>query len=124
MRFESARLLRGLSLFHVALPVVLVWALTQLGYDRRALLVQTILGTIVLILSDLLTDPAENTNWVFGPAEPQDPAADLPGDGHRGLPAGHLLADPPRAREAVPAGPVKHDTRLTGNRDPAGYQCW
>jgi hypothetical protein len=72
--FDSSRsrFIRGLSLFHVALPVVQVWALTQRGYDRRALLVQTILGTIVLILSYLLTDPAENTNWVFGPgATPQ-----------------------------------------------------
>jgi hypothetical protein len=72
--FDSSRsrFLRGLSLFHVALPVVLVWTLTQLGYDRRALLVQTILGTVVLVLSYLFTDPAENTNWVFGPgAKPQ-----------------------------------------------------
>jgi len=59
--------IRGLSLFHVGLPVVLVWALTQLGYDPRALSAQTVLGAIVLILSYLLTDPAENTNWVFGP---------------------------------------------------------
>ena len=61
------RFLRGLSLFHVALPVLLVWALSQLGYDPRALPVQTVLGTIVLILSYWLTDPAENTNWAFGP---------------------------------------------------------
>jgi hypothetical protein len=66
------RFLRALSLFHVALPIVLVWALSRLGYDRRALLVQIVSGTIVLVLSYLLTDPAENTNWVFGPgAEPQ-----------------------------------------------------
>ena len=72
--FDSKRpgFIRGLSLFHVVLPVVLVWALGQLGYDHRALLVQTILGTIVLVLSYLLTDPNENTNWVFGPgAKPQ-----------------------------------------------------
>jgi len=72
--FDSSRprFLRALSLFHVALPVVLGGALARLGYDRRALLVQTILGTVVLILSYLLTDPAENTNWVFGPgARPQ-----------------------------------------------------
>lgn len=66
------RFLRGLSLFHVVLPVLLVWTLARLGYDPRALTVQTILGTVLLILAYTLTDPAENVNWVFGPgAKPQ-----------------------------------------------------
>jgi len=39
-------------------------------WPGTALLVQTILGTIVLILSDLLTDPAENTNWVSATIHP------------------------------------------------------
>ncbi len=66
------RYLRGLSLFHVALPVLLVWALARLGYDPRALALQTVLGTVLLILCYTLTNPAENINWVFGPgAEPQ-----------------------------------------------------
>jgi hypothetical protein len=35
--------LRSLSLFHVALPPLLLWLLRRLGYDRRALLTQTAL---------------------------------------------------------------------------------
>jgi hypothetical protein len=66
------RYLRALSLFHVALPVVLLWAVARLGYDRRALVVQTISGTALFLLSYALTDPKDNINWVFGPgAEPQ-----------------------------------------------------
>lgn len=66
------RLLRALSLFHVALPVLLVFALLRLGYDTRALAAQTVLGELVLVLSYLLTPPSQNINWVFGPgARPQ-----------------------------------------------------
>jgi hypothetical protein len=66
------RYLRALSLFHVALPVVLVWAVARLGYDRRAVVVQTVSGSALFLLSYALTDPRDNINWVFGPgAEPQ-----------------------------------------------------
>jgi len=66
------RYLRGLSLFHVALPVLLVWSLARLGYDPRALLAQTVSGTLLMILSYALTSPTENINWVFGPgSKPQ-----------------------------------------------------
>jgi len=41
-------LVRALSLFHVVLPVVLLWMLHELGYDRRALVYQTLLAWIVL----------------------------------------------------------------------------
>jgi hypothetical protein len=72
--FDSSlpRFLRALSLFHVVLPVLLVWTLARLGYDPRALAVQTILGTALIVLSYTLTKPVENVNWVFGPgARPQ-----------------------------------------------------
>jgi len=59
--------LRGLSLFHVVLPVLLVWSVARLGYDPRALPVQTISGTVLMILSYALTHPSQNINWVFGP---------------------------------------------------------
>src|SRR5437867_1097247 len=59
--------LRGLSLFHVFLPVLLLWMLYRLGYDRRALPAQTIVAMIVLPLSYCLSDPAHNMNGVFGP---------------------------------------------------------
>jgi hypothetical protein len=66
------RYLRGLSLFHVALPVLLVWSVARLGYDPRALLAQTVSGTLLMILSYALTSPTENINWVFGPgSKPQ-----------------------------------------------------
>lgn len=69
--FESDRplLLRSLSLFHLALPVLMIWLLRRLGYDRRALLAQTMLAWILLPLTYLLTDPADNINMVFGPGE-------------------------------------------------------
>ncbi|PYN87623.1 MAG: membrane-associated protein [Candidatus Rokuibacteriota bacterium] len=64
--------LRGLSLFHVALPILLLWSVGRLGYDPRALPVQTVSGTLLMILSYTLTDPSENINWVFGPgSKPQ-----------------------------------------------------
>jgi hypothetical protein len=61
------RYLRGLSLFHVVLPVLLLWSVARLGYDPRALPVQTISGTLLMILSYTLTAPSQNINWVFGP---------------------------------------------------------
>lgn len=66
--FEAERglLLRALSLFHAALPVVVIGLLRRLGYDRRALAAQTLLIWIVLPATYLLTDPADNVNFVFG----------------------------------------------------------
>ena len=66
------RFLRALSLFHVVLPVLMVWTLTRTGYDPRALLAQTVLGTSLFVICYALTRPSENINWVFGPgAKPQ-----------------------------------------------------
>jgi hypothetical protein len=61
--------IRGLSLFHVALPVVLIWMLSRLGYDGRALLWQTLVAAAVLPLSYFLSNPRENVNWVYGLGE-------------------------------------------------------
>lgn len=58
--------LRGLSLFHVFLPLLLLWMVYRLGYERRALLAATLLCWVVLPVTYLLTDPARNINWVFG----------------------------------------------------------
>lgn len=64
--------LRSLSLFHVFLPVLLLWMVVQLGYDPRALAAQTALAWTVLPLTYALTAPRENVNWVFGVGnEPQ-----------------------------------------------------
>ena len=58
--------IRALSLFHVVLPVLLLWLLYRLGYDRRALFAQTLLAWIVLPLSYFLTKPSDNVNWAYG----------------------------------------------------------
>lgn len=57
---------RALSFFHVALPMLLIWLVFALGYDGRALIVQTMLAWILLALSYLLTRRSENVNWVHG----------------------------------------------------------
>ena len=66
--FDSKILLaiRALSLFHVVLPVLLIWMVYRLGYDTRALTAQTLVAWIVLPLSYLLTRPSINVNWVYG----------------------------------------------------------
>jgi len=58
--------LRALSLFHVFLPILLLWLVLELGYDTRAWMAQTVLAWIVLPLTYALTDPGLNVNWAFG----------------------------------------------------------
>jgi hypothetical protein len=68
----SPRFVRALSLFHVVLPIVLLWMLHELGYDARALLGQTLLAWVVLPLTYAVTTPqGENINWVRGPGDLQ-----------------------------------------------------
>jgi hypothetical protein len=55
---------RALSLFHFVVPVLLVWSVRRLGYDRRALAVQTITSTLVLTTSfAAFRDEAINVAW-------------------------------------------------------------
>lgn len=56
--------IRLLSLFHIVLPVVLLWALTRVGYHRRAWALQTaiVIGTFV---ASRFTNPAANVNYAF-----------------------------------------------------------
>lgn len=62
---------RALSLFHGWLPILLVWLVIRLGYDRRALVGQVLLACVVLVASYLAVPgpegPAGNINKVFGP---------------------------------------------------------
>ena len=58
--------IRGLSAFHIVLPLLLLWMLHQLGYDQRAFLWQTIVALVVLPLSCLVSNAQENVNWVYG----------------------------------------------------------
>ena len=68
---------RILSTFHIWLPVLLVWLVWRLGYDRRAFWTQSIIAIGLLLASYALTDPrhpptgypapAVNVNRVYGP---------------------------------------------------------
>lgn len=69
------RLLRGLSLFHGWLPILLFWLVHRLGYDRRAFFLQTIVGVVLLLICYFGFAPpgshgsgrmAANINYVFG----------------------------------------------------------
>ncbi|WP_460923678.1 membrane-associated protein [Pontibacter brevis] len=64
---DKSLFLRGLSLFHVVLPAVVIWLLIEWGYDTRAIYWQTALTWVVLPVTYFITDPQENINWVFGP---------------------------------------------------------
>lgn len=57
---------RALSLFHIALPPLLVWMVYRLGYNERALPAQTVLACVVLLVTYWFTKPSENINWVRG----------------------------------------------------------
>ena len=63
---ETALFVRSLSLFHIVLPVLLVWLVFRLGYHRQALLYQTLLAWIVLPVTYVVTEPSTNINWVYG----------------------------------------------------------
>jgi hypothetical protein len=56
---------RLLSLFHVFWPVLLLWSLTKVGYDRRALALQTAIAAVALVLTRIVGDPAKNANFAF-----------------------------------------------------------
>jgi len=55
------------SIFHLVLPFLLLWTLRILGYDRRALALQSAIAALLLILSRFLS-PGLNMNYAF-----QDP---------------------------------------------------
>jgi hypothetical protein len=61
--------LRGISLFHLALPPTLIWMLHEFGYDPRAYPAQLVLTIVVLVFCYAFTDPEKNINWVYGPGE-------------------------------------------------------
>ncbi len=58
---------RALSLYHVAMPVMLVFGVRRLGYDCRALGFQALLTALVLPITLLLSPQDWNINWVWGP---------------------------------------------------------
>jgi predicted membrane protein len=58
--------IRGLSSFHIVLPLLLLWTVHRLGYDQRAFVWQTVVALVILPISYLVSDPQENVNWVYG----------------------------------------------------------
>jgi hypothetical protein len=70
---------RLFSLYHVPLPVVLLWLVWRCGYDPRALRWQTALAWVVLPLSLVVSEPWENINLVHGPIDATgEPLLDQP----------------------------------------------
>ena len=61
--------LRGISLFHLALPPTIIWMLWKFGYDPIAFWYQLVLFFVVITVCYLFTDPEKNINWAFGPGE-------------------------------------------------------
>mgnify|MGYP001799568395 CR=1 FL=1 len=58
--------MRALSLFHLWLPLLLLWTVAKLGYAQHALVGMTLLCWVVLVICYFFTDPEENINWAFG----------------------------------------------------------
>lgn len=56
--------IRLLSLFHIVLPLVLLWALGRTGYDRRGWRLQSAIALFAFVASRF-TPPAENINFAF-----------------------------------------------------------
>jgi hypothetical protein len=57
--------LRLLSLFHLLLPFLLLWALHRVGYDRRAWALQSAIAILVLVLARIASTPEKNINFAF-----------------------------------------------------------
>jgi hypothetical protein len=55
---------RLLSSFHIGLPLVLLWTLRKVGYDRCALALQAAIATVLLLLSRLLSAEL-NMNYAY-----------------------------------------------------------
>lgn len=55
---------RVMSLYHVVLPVLLVWALRRVGYDRRGYLLQCAIALAGVVVGRLL-GPEANINQAF-----------------------------------------------------------
>ena len=65
---QRPRLLRGLSLFHVPLPLVLLWMVAEYGYvGAVGLPGAVVLAAVVLPWSRAVSTPERNINWTYGP---------------------------------------------------------
>ncbi len=58
---------KGLALFHLFVPWLLICCLVRYGYDRRALLLQVGFCWLIFPVSYLVSSETDNINWVLGP---------------------------------------------------------
>ena len=61
---------RALSSFHFAMPLVLVWAVRRLGYDRRGLFLAAVAGTTLNVLTMNRAEPVNLWVWPWGRDHP------------------------------------------------------
>jgi hypothetical protein len=64
---ELPLLARASSLYHLGLPVFLLWLLRRIGYDARGWRLQWVIGGVAVVAGWLLTEPHRNVNWVHQP---------------------------------------------------------
>ncbi len=88
--FDESRsqLLRGLSLFHGWLPILLFYLVYKLGYDRRALFAWSSLSLVLCLIAYFLLPPAgamladpklpRNVNYVFNLLSDAQPQSLMP----------------------------------------------
>jgi hypothetical protein len=80
--FESQRslFLRGLSLFHGWLPLLLLWAVSRTGYDPRALPIWSGIAAVLLLVCYYFMPPPRpnrglqpvNINYVYGMSDERE----------------------------------------------------
>jgi hypothetical protein len=85
---ESSLYLRALSFFHFWLPLLLLYAVWRLGYDRRAFAGWTAVSTVLVLVAYFLMPapprPADNPNaivninYVYGLHDDQPPQTWMP----------------------------------------------
>lgn len=59
--------MRAMSLFHVAVPPLLLWGLYRVGFDRRGIVLQTGFIWLLLPLTYVVADEVQNVNWLWAP---------------------------------------------------------
>jgi hypothetical protein len=58
-------LFRILPLFHIFLPIIIIYMLKKLGYDKRAIWYQSIFGILVLCIAHMATTKPQNIDWTY-----------------------------------------------------------
>lgn len=59
--------IRAMAFFHMGVPILMLYGVWRLGYDRRAFWLQVVFAWLVLLVGYLFSPPSLDINWVFGP---------------------------------------------------------